>query len=151
MSAPRKLAAILAADVAGYSRLTGIDEEGTLKRLRKLRRELINPAISLHRGRIVKITATAFSSSSPRSWTLCAVLLMSSAEWMAEMRMCRPSNGSSCGPLSARLRRTDGNDSYQTLRPRSCRGDCHGTDNRPDRQADRRQLHPRPVALHQDD
>jgi adenylate cyclase len=56
MSAPRKLAAILAADVAGYSRLIGIDEEGTLKRLRKLRRELINPAVALHRGRIVKTT-----------------------------------------------------------------------------------------------
>src|SRR5438445_12763858 len=56
MSAPRKLAAILAADVVGYSRLAGIDEEGTLKRLRKLRRELINPAVSLHRGRIVKTT-----------------------------------------------------------------------------------------------
>src|SRR5712692_9724078 len=56
MSAPRKLTAILAADVVGYSRLTGIDEEGTLKRLRKLRRELINPAVSLHRGRIVKTT-----------------------------------------------------------------------------------------------
>ena len=42
MSEPRKLAAILAADVAGYSRLTGLDEEGTLKRLRKLRRELIS-------------------------------------------------------------------------------------------------------------
>jgi hypothetical protein len=47
MSTPRKLAAILAADVAGYSRLTGLDEEGTLKRLRKLRRELINPAVDL--------------------------------------------------------------------------------------------------------
>jgi adenylate cyclase len=57
MSAPRKLAAILAADVAGYSRLTGLDEEGTLKRLRKLRRELINPVVSLHRGRIVKTMA----------------------------------------------------------------------------------------------
>src|ERR1700674_5989193 len=56
MNAPRKLAAILAADIAGYSRLTGIDEEGTLKRLRKLRRELINPAVALHRGRIVKTT-----------------------------------------------------------------------------------------------
>jgi adenylate cyclase len=56
MNALRKLAAILAADVAGYSRLTGLDEEGTLKRLRKLRRELINPAVSLHRGRIVKTT-----------------------------------------------------------------------------------------------
>ena len=56
MSAPRKLAANLAADVAGYSRLTGINEEGTLKRLRKIRRELINPAVSLHRGRIAKTT-----------------------------------------------------------------------------------------------
>jgi TolB-like protein len=56
MSAPRKLAAILAADVAGYSRLTGLDEEGTIKRLRQLSRELINPAVSLHRGRIVKTT-----------------------------------------------------------------------------------------------
>ena len=56
MNAPRKLAAILAADVVGYSRLTGLDEEGTLKRLRKLRRELINPAVALHRGRIVKTT-----------------------------------------------------------------------------------------------
>ena len=45
MTAPRKLAATLAADVAGYSRLTGFDGEGTLKRLRKLRRELINPAV----------------------------------------------------------------------------------------------------------
>ncbi len=56
MSAPRKLAAIPAADVAGYSRLMGLDEEGTLKRLRKLRRELINPAVALHRVRIVKTT-----------------------------------------------------------------------------------------------
>ena len=43
MNAPRKVAAILAADVAGYARLTGLDEEGTLKRLRKLRREPSNP------------------------------------------------------------------------------------------------------------
>ena len=56
MSVPRKLAAILAADVAGYSRLTGLDEEGTLERLRNLRRELINPAVSLYRGRVVKTT-----------------------------------------------------------------------------------------------
>jgi len=52
----RRLAAILAADVAGYSRLTGLDEEGTLDRLRKLRGELINPAVSLYRGRVVKTT-----------------------------------------------------------------------------------------------
>ena len=50
----RKLAAILAADVAGYSRLMGADEEGTLARLRAHRRELIDPKISEHRGRVVK-------------------------------------------------------------------------------------------------
>jgi TolB-like protein len=52
----RKLAAILAADVAGYSRLIGADEEGTLARLKAHRRELIDPKISEHRGRIVKTT-----------------------------------------------------------------------------------------------
>ena len=56
METSRKLAAILAADVVGYSRLTGLDEEGTLKRLRELRQELINPAVSGHRGRVVKTT-----------------------------------------------------------------------------------------------
>ena len=52
----RRLAAILAADVAGYSRLMGADEEGTLQRLRAHRRELVDPKISEHRGRIVKTT-----------------------------------------------------------------------------------------------
>jgi adenylate cyclase len=52
----RKLAAILAADVAGYSRLTGADEEGTLARLKTHRRELIDPKIAEHRGRVVKTT-----------------------------------------------------------------------------------------------
>ena len=52
----RRLAAILAADIAGYSRLIGMDEEGTLAALRALRRELIDPAIAANRGRIVKTT-----------------------------------------------------------------------------------------------
>ena len=52
----RRLAAILAADVAGYSRLIGTDEEGTLAALRALRREVIDPRIAEHRGRIVKTT-----------------------------------------------------------------------------------------------
>src|SRR5437588_3390943 len=50
----RRLAAILAADVAGYSRLIGADEEGTLNRLRAIRAEVIDPKVSEHRGRIVK-------------------------------------------------------------------------------------------------
>jgi class 3 adenylate cyclase/tetratricopeptide (TPR) repeat protein len=52
----RRLAAILAADVAGYSRLMGADEEGTLERLKAHRRELVDPKIREHRGRIVKTT-----------------------------------------------------------------------------------------------
>ena len=52
----RRLAAILAADVAGYSRLMGADEEGTLARLKALRADLIDPAIAGHNGRIVKTT-----------------------------------------------------------------------------------------------
>ena len=52
----RRLAAILAADVAGYSRLMGADEEGTLAALKTLRRELADPKIKEHRGRIVKTT-----------------------------------------------------------------------------------------------
>jgi class 3 adenylate cyclase len=53
---PRRIAAILAADVAGYSRLVGDDEEGTLARVRALRRGLIDPEIGTHRGRIVNTT-----------------------------------------------------------------------------------------------
>lgn len=52
----RRLTAILAADVVGYSRLIGVDEEGTLNRLRSIRAELIDPKITEHRGRIIKTT-----------------------------------------------------------------------------------------------
>src|SRR6266851_4848018 len=52
----RRLAAILAADVAGYSRLMGEDEEGTLAALKAIRRELGDPKVKEHRGRIVKTT-----------------------------------------------------------------------------------------------
>jgi adenylate cyclase len=56
MSETRKLAAILAADVVGYSRLTGADEDRTLARLRALRSDLIDPTIAVHKGRVVKRT-----------------------------------------------------------------------------------------------
>src|SRR6516162_7681025 len=56
MTTARRLAAILAADVAGYSRLMGVDEEGTLERLKALRREVVDPKIAEHYGRIVKTT-----------------------------------------------------------------------------------------------
>jgi adenylate cyclase len=56
MSETRKLAAILVADVVGYSRLAGTDEERTLARLRGLRSDLVDPSVAAHRGRIVKRT-----------------------------------------------------------------------------------------------
>src|SRR6516162_9335463 len=56
MTATRRLAAILAADVAGYSRLIGADEGGTLQALRVIRAELIDPTIVAHNGRLVKTT-----------------------------------------------------------------------------------------------
>src|SRR6201982_335068 len=61
----RRLTAILAADVAGYSRLMGIDEEGTHERLKAHLGELVNPKIGEHRGRIVKNTGDVL-------WAECA-------------------------------------------------------------------------------
>ena len=71
MTATRRLAAILAADVVGYSRLMGADEEGTHERFMAHLRELLDPKIGEHHGRIVKTTGDGelaeFASSSTRS------------------------------------------------------------------------------------
>jgi adenylate cyclase len=56
MTTTRRLTAILAADVAGYSRLMAADEVGALEALKACRREVVDPAIAAHRGRIVKTT-----------------------------------------------------------------------------------------------
>ncbi|MBV8964346.1 MAG: adenylate/guanylate cyclase domain-containing protein, partial [Hyphomicrobiales bacterium] len=71
----RRLAAILAADVVGYSRLMGADEEGTLAQLKAHRRELIDPKIREHRGRIVKTTGDGMLVEfiSPVEAVRCAV------------------------------------------------------------------------------
>jgi class 3 adenylate cyclase len=72
MATVRRLVAILAADVAGYSRLMGADEEGTHEGLKAHLRELINPKIATHRGRIVKNTGDGFLAKL-RAWsTPCA-------------------------------------------------------------------------------
>jgi len=65
MSQTRRLAAILAADVAGYSRLMGVDEEGTHERLQAHLQELVNPKIAEHRGRVVKNTGDGFLAEYP--------------------------------------------------------------------------------------
>jgi adenylate cyclase len=67
MTQTRRLAAILAADVAGYSRLMGADEEGTHERLKALRHELLYPKIAHHRGRIVKTTGDGMLVDLPAS------------------------------------------------------------------------------------
>jgi len=69
----RKLAAILSADVVGYSRLIRADEEGTLLALQVLRKEVIDPKITQHRGRIVKLMGDGilveFTSVVDEKWT----------------------------------------------------------------------------------
>ena len=77
MSQTRRLAAILAADVAGYSRLMGADEEGTLVVLKAIRRELAYPKIAEHRGRIVKTTGDGLPVALPSAVEAarCAVAL----------------------------------------------------------------------------
>src|SRR4051794_6589052 len=71
----RRLSAILAADVAGYSRLMGLDEEGTLAQLKDHRARLINPKVTEHRGRIVKTTGDGMLAefTSAVEATRCAV------------------------------------------------------------------------------
>jgi class 3 adenylate cyclase len=74
MNVIRQLAAILAADVAGYSRLMGADEEGTHERLKAHLRELVEPKIAEHRGRTVKNTGDGFLAEFPRRRAVrCAV------------------------------------------------------------------------------
>jgi formylglycine-generating enzyme required for sulfatase activity/class 3 adenylate cyclase len=73
----RRLATILAADIAGYSKLVGLDEEGTLARVRRQRREIMEPTVKEHRGRIVKWTGDGFFAQfdSPVEAVRCAVVI----------------------------------------------------------------------------
>ena len=78
----RRLAAVVAADVVGYSRLMGIDEVGTLAALKAHRREVVDPAIAEHGGRIVKTTGdgTLVEFASAVARFTCSVL------WSSETR-----------------------------------------------------------------
>jgi formylglycine-generating enzyme required for sulfatase activity/class 3 adenylate cyclase len=73
----RKLATILAADIAGYSKHVGSDEEGTLARVRRQRREIMDPTVKEHRGRIVKWTGDGFFAEfdSPVEAVRCAIVI----------------------------------------------------------------------------
>ena len=80
MTATRRLAAILAADVAGYSRLIGADEEGTLNRLPWMRAEIIHPKVTEHRGRSSKRLVMVSRSNFPVWLTLAFVRPNGSAD-----------------------------------------------------------------------
>src|SRR3954451_13353168 len=76
----RRLAAILAADVAGFSALMERDEEGTYARIGNLRREVIEPRLSEHQGRLIKTTGDGFLAefASPIAALRCALAIQSS-------------------------------------------------------------------------
>ena len=75
--APRRLAAIVAGDIAGYSRLMGMDEEGTHARVKRHRREIIEPTIAENHGRLVKYTGDGFLAmfDSPVEAVRCAIVI----------------------------------------------------------------------------
>src|SRR5215468_11467453 len=76
----RRLAAILAADISGYSRLMGMDEEGTHARVQRQKRELIEPTIAEHYGKLVKHTGDGFLAmfDSPLEAVRCAIVIQQS-------------------------------------------------------------------------
>ncbi len=94
----RRLAAILSADVVGYSRLMGLDEAGTLSRLNTLRRELIDPTIATHSGRIVKLMGDGalVEFASAVDAVTCAV------EIQRQLRE-READGSNADPIRFRI------------------------------------------------
>jgi adenylate cyclase len=100
MSETRKIAAILVADVVGYSRLAGADEDRTLSRLRGLRSDLIDPAIAAHHGRIVKRTGdgSLVEFRSVVDAVRCATEVRTAS--LSAMRACRPSAKSSSASAS---------------------------------------------------
>ena len=114
----RRLAAILAADVAGYSRLMERDEAGTLARLRTLRRELIDPKIAEHKGRIVKTTGDGLLVEFPSVVEAVACAIATQREMAASRRSTRSAlNLSSLGdPVRPSILRRFGGFRY-TLNP----------------------------------
>jgi formylglycine-generating enzyme required for sulfatase activity/class 3 adenylate cyclase len=77
---PRRLAAILSADIKDSSRLMGLDEEGTLARMKRYRREIIEPTLAEHHGRIIKNTGDGFLAifDSPLEAVRCAIVIQQS-------------------------------------------------------------------------
>jgi adenylate cyclase len=96
----RRLAAVLAADVAGHSRLIGLDEEGTLARLKAARKTLVDPTISKHRGRIVKATGDGMLVEFASAVDAYALLFTSRMAWSNGLPHNRRIRGSNFGSAS---------------------------------------------------
>ncbi len=96
----RKLAAIVSADVAGFSRLMGADEEGTLAAL-KAHRNAVDPVIYSHGGRIVKTTGDGLLIEYPTVIAAARASLQAQKSWRNAMPCCRPSGA--CGFASASM------------------------------------------------
>src|ERR1700761_6468544 len=77
MLTPRRLAAIVAGDIAGYSRLMELDEEGTHGRVKRIERDLIEPSITEHHGKLVKTTGDGFIAifDSPVEAVRCGIVI----------------------------------------------------------------------------
>ena len=88
-SVERRLAAILAADVVGYSRLMEVDEAGTLARLKTIRLELIDPAIAKCKGRIIKTTGDGMLVEFQSVTEACAVPWNFRSAWRGAIATCR--------------------------------------------------------------
>ena len=88
----RRLAAVLAADVARYSRLLGANEEGTLSRLKAVRKDLVDPAIASHRGRIVKTTGDGMIVEFSSAVDACVVRKKFSVPCPSKMPPCPNQN-----------------------------------------------------------
>ena len=84
----RRLTAILAADVVGYSRLMGADEVGTLAQLKRLRAEVIEPRSQSPTDASSVPLATAFLSNSPAQSTRCSVRSKPRRDWLLTMQVC---------------------------------------------------------------
>src|SRR5215813_6719919 len=74
---PRRLAAIVAGDICGYSRLMQLDEEGTHTRVKRIQRDLVEPSIAEHHGRLIKTTGDGFFAifDSPVEAVRCGVVI----------------------------------------------------------------------------
>ena len=92
---PRRLAAIVAGDISGYSRLMQIDEEGTHNRVKRIERDLIEPSIVEHHGRLVKTTGDGFIAifDSPVEAVRCSIVIQQNL--VDATRPCRSIIGSS--------------------------------------------------------